>query len=337
VGQWWKGTSRLIDSSLSLTCDEAFETYDLDLIALRATLSDIDKRAPYESLSALMRELPIRYTGGAPDTPLTRLTRRRLLEWTSKFGLLGVLPHACASAVLAPRWAAPRLRFMGPAVIQQDTLTRSGAAWQRRTHHVTPPWPKDEMEVAVGSIVDPEFWPPNIQEPHALMRTSLLGSELERVDLAEAWGPFFPRAADGGRAEDYDYPTPLSARFWEEYAEPLGEFAIAAHFLTETIALAWDTSEPGARAAGIEKLNMALDLTNPCLHLEAGLSPSMSHGSLISALAYMAFRDLAEDGRMVKYCDVCGGLFTTRRHEARHCSVRCRNRGKGRRRIARRK
>ncbi len=331
MGHWWKGTSRLADWSLSIAGDGILETYDLDLMALRETQPEVDKRAPYESLSAVVHELPHRYSGGVPEEPLTKLPRRRLLEWTSKFGLLGILPHACASAVLAPRWAEGRL--FGIAVIQQDILTRCGASWRRQVLQVTPIAPDEEISVVVGDIVPPEFWSPGIEEPHALMRTSLLGSELKRVDLAEAWGPFFPLANADDCARDYDYPTPLSDRFWEEYSEPLNEFMIAAHSLTETIKVAWDTSDPNVSAAGIARLNMALDLTNPCFHHEHGVSPSMSHGSLISALAYMALRDMSEKGRLVKYCKLCGGLFTTRRPEAMYCSERCRNRRRGRRRI----
>ncbi len=332
MGHWWKGTSRLVDWSLSIVGDDAPETYDLDLEPLRAARPDADKRAPYESLSAVAGELPRRYSSGVPEEPLTKLARRRLIEWTTNFGLLGILPHACTNAVLAPRWAAGVL--FGNAVIQQDTLTRSGASWRRRVNQSAPQnVPDDEISVVVGDIVPTQYWSSGIEEPHALMRTSFLGSELERVALAEAWGPFFPHAAESGSAEDYHYPTPLSERFWQEYSEPLSEFAIAAHFLTETIKGAWDTSDPDSSAAGITRLNMALDLTNPYFYTEDGLSPSMAHGSLISALAYMAFRDLAEKGRMVKYCELCGGLFTTRLDAARYCSVRCRNRRKGRKRI----
>lgn len=332
MGHWWKGPARLADWSLSIAGDGVIETYDLDLMAVRESQPLADKRAPYESLSAVVRELPHRYSGGVPEEPLTKMPRRRLIEWTRKFGLLGVLPHTCTSAVLAPRWAEGRL--FGNTVIEQDTLTRSGATWRRRATQVTPHnVPEHEISVVVGDIVPPEFWTPKIEKPHALMRTSLLGGELERVDLAEAWGPYFPLADAGGCAQDYDYPTPLSDRFWEEYSEPLSEFMSAAHSLTETIKVAWDTTDPDLSAAGVARLNMALDLTNPCFHHEDGLSPSMSHGSLISALAYMALRDISEKGRLVKYCKLCGGLFTTRRPEAMYCSERCRNRRRGRRRI----
>lgn len=331
MGHWWKGTSRLVDWSLSIAGGDDLETYDLDLIPLRASLPDVDKRAPYESLSAVVRELPHRFSGGVPEDSLTKRPRGRLLEWTTNFGLLGLLPHACTNAVLAPRWAEG-IPF-GNAVIQQETLTRSGAGWRRRVTQIPPVTPDHEMTVVVGDVVPPEFWVPGIEKPHALMRTSLFGNGLERVGLAEAWGPFFPRAAESGSAENYDYPTPLSEQFWAEYAEPLSEFTSAANSLTETIKVAWDMSDPDVSDAGIARLNMALDLTQPCFHREEELAPSMSHGSLISALAYMALRDMSEKGRMVKYCKLCGGLFTTRRPEAKYCSDRCRNRRKGRKRI----
>ena len=149
-----------------------------------------------------------------------------ILEWCAKYGLLGVLPEQASLIRLPARYEVP------PGMPDSRTLLRTQVVYTK----VNIGWkgvdkisvglesPKLELEPGetAEKYVEPEGLPASL-EASVLTTSALFSEEIIERGLAEGLSMYFPDVADDDRL-NYDYPMPLSDRFWFEYGESLGSF-----------------------------------------------------------------------------------------------------------------
>lgn len=267
-----------------------------------------------------------------------------LLDWISRHGVLGVLPHETLAATLWPRWrrivppsttlAARESRADGrrPLVPSVTTYYRDGGRFhsQRRpfnqTGKIAAVVQRDgranlESEPVNDPMVKVELRAQGWSEPE-VVRLPLVSGQLIAERLGDAWGRYFLRP--GVRANDretWHYPQPLTADFWDAYVEPLGEFLAAARMLRR--ALEELTATPhGYEQAGGKTLSRLLAPMGLDLVLGAdGLRESWRGPSLLSMLAAMAALDTMR--ARVRMCR-CGNVVTNEDPRVEYCSPKCR-------------
>jgi hypothetical protein len=281
-------------------------------------------RAPHISLMELARLLP---------RILTDRDTAAMADWCTRHGLLGILLHRVHSVVLAPAWHTDtqghwagrgrRPTFQWPGVRRYVRSPTGWTASMRSTLrvgrvHKTP----DKVLQSQG-------------KPRALLH-DLHGDNWTEELLSKTWAHFFPDVP-GDQRDVYNYPVPLSREFWEQYAEPVEEFAQAAATFAEALApLAGPpiwlshniSSEQRERLRdGQKRLNALLLPVYTILTVDSDGVPRerwQSH-SLLATCALMARQDLLERRRIIN-CRSCGRVFVTNAHQARYCSQTCRNR-----------
>src|SRR5215831_7766031 len=122
-GIWWRFSAyRLLDGYIRPARGAKLTTYDPWSENLNARSK---KRAPaYVVLLDLVKAFRLRATmeKGVEQSVLTPESRDALLEWCSRNGLLGVLPHAAVRVTLAPRWERASQEGTGTIVrpVQQE-------------------------------------------------------------------------------------------------------------------------------------------------------------------------------------------------------------------------
>ncbi len=145
----------------------------------------------------------------------------------------------------------------------------------------------------------------------------------------------------------HDLPSPAQPEFWNHYAEPLDFFLREAAAFSAALggvrrrdedALAKSVLEPmrqaPARWPGLrhepdaheESLRRLLAFVTPDLVPDASdpdrYRARWSSATLLSTLAFMAYRDLTGGARLTA-CRRCGRLFVARRDDRLYCSPRC--------------
>ena len=149
-----------------------------------------------------------------------------ILKWCAKYGLLGILPEQASLIRLPARYEVP------PGLPDSRTLLRAQVVYVK-THigwkgvdktSIGPKSPVLELEPGetAEKYVEPEGLPASL-EASVLTTSALFSEEIIERGLAEGLSMYFPDVADEDLLS-YDYPMPLSDRFWREYSESLGSF-----------------------------------------------------------------------------------------------------------------
>ena len=143
---------------------------------------------------------------------------------------------------------------------------------------------------------------------------------------------YFPDMADEDLLS-YDYPMPLSDRFWREYSESLGSFrnaVIQFRTMLEKLKNIWPLESAPEEALrnlflGDNQLRAVLS-ARPALGLGVdGFESKWAFSSLLDMFALAAQMNLA-GGKAVRHCKrpKCNRLFMTPVKTKRYCSERCR-------------
>lgn len=256
-----------------------------------------------------------------------------ILNWCSRFGLPGMLPHQIRGITLAPRW---RSVSEGDEIIvpSQRHYVRTHHGWAGRIADVQPrtvvhSFNRPELNgLAVPREVAPDAW-----ERTRVLRQPLRSPEHTSESLRETWWKYFPDVPSD-EAETYAYPIPLSEEFWRLYAEPYAEFLDGMQYLAEAL---WCLQQHHPRDTSIAEDARAV--SRGVFMLETLLAPATITivpkpdgrfaqewicGSLLSAFALMALQDLTESRRVRECAAQCGRLFVSQHPAALYCSDACR-------------
>ena len=179
--------------------------------------------------------------------------------------------------------------------------------------------------------VEPEGLPPSL-EASVLTTSALFSEEIIERGLAEGLSMHFPDVADEDRLS-YDYPMPLSDRFWREYGESLETFRNAVtqfRTMLENLKDIWPLDSAPEEALrnlvlGRNQLH-AIFSARPVLGLGVeGFESKWAFSSLLAMFALTAHMNLV-GGKAVRQCQRlrCRRLFMTPVKTKRYCSERCR-------------
>jgi hypothetical protein len=332
AGRWWR-----------------FSRYELNgwhiIPAMRAKLEEYDpwaeyraaddaatrthpagKRAlqpPYMTLLDMFAELPFQPGGESEASALKPAGRKTVLDWCSRHGLLGVLPHRARLVALAP------------------VATAIDATQVRYARTTDRGWVADETRVQLDRVQRPRRPhvrrpdPPELVSPHVVIEAED-SSEARQEALVTSWSRFFPATPTAER-ETFQYPRPLSPEFWRTYGEPLYDFLDSARLLQRVLRLlayARETEDPEDNPERIaqrelQRLNRIVATVSPALYfVEGNLRQRWSSPSLLASYAMMALLDLS--GNRVRACAECGRLFVTDAYQTRYCSPAHSNRARKR-------
>ena len=306
-GRWWRWTKyQLLEGCLRPAPDAVLRCYDPfgTRPAGRSSAQAGKNSTPYLSLLEMLRSL--KYVDnedfspaeiGMPAGRLTAESEQAILNWCDRYGLLGVLPHRISQMTLNPKDD------------QQRQYIRIGIGWMEIVRDTRNP-----LTTAV--------------RPNATV-LDLRGVVPLVEPLSTTLARFFP-AIPVEEQETYEYPQPLSDRFWKLYAEPLQDFLSAARVLREIL-----TALRFQRSFRLRHVHAALT-GGPPIVISALMAPigvgaqmrrgsvrsiDLVSGSLLASLTLMLLEDLA--GARALQCP-CGRLFMSRAYQARYCSKRCR-------------
>ena len=329
TARWWRFSAyRLVDGYIRPARGAKLTTYDPWSENLNARTK---KRAPaYVVLLDLVKAFRLRATmeKGVEQSALTPESRDALLEWCSRNGLLGVLPHAAVRVTLAPRWERASQEGTGTIVrpVQQEYV-RTSTGWSVVEARRALPLRRELMRLSNprGELA-PEFVSREWPRPSVLMQDS--DGQFSEESLSKTWARYFPTVVASER-ETYRYPQPLSEDFWRLYAEPVEEFiwgVIDFRLALERVASVRSrkpkTQEIGRRFG---KFNALLTSVNPAVEWGgSGLRQRWVATSLLGAYGLMALQDLTEQRQLLP-CEVCRKLFLSGEWQARYCSATCRH------------
>jgi hypothetical protein len=269
-------------------------------------------------------------------------------DWCSRYGLLGVLLTGLQAFTTAARYRPEAAAFWGESARDLPTTRTfelTAGQWRLCDTILSAPW-LGRPTAATGELLDQEVarkafsqepgLPGALPEPGLALRRNYhsFGAVVSwRLQPLDNWAAFFPDL-DPREAATFDYPAPLSEAFGRLYAEPLEVFlhharifAVALRNLKHPLPPvgAAMTAEPDAY---LETLRRLLAFVTPDLRSDPDhperLTAQWSSPSLLSTLAFMAYRDLTGGGR-VGFCrrNACGKVFLARRADQEYCSPRC--------------
>jgi len=318
------------DGCIQPTKKAKLKTYDPWNVYEKARLKKKGLCTPYESLNELIGSLSFQITK-EKLYELSPTSESNLLNWCSQYGLLGILPHRSLMAKFTPRWDTMHPDDSGDELYNvQLNFIRISAGWKYvRTARIMPlrQTPKKRGQLA-----------PTLHKSNQPFEEVVLWQEWEDgqysfAPLEKTWRPFFPRGPSE-KGESWDYPMPLSEKFWKMYAEPVEEFLQGARILKSALAelsclpkkKSKLTNEEIHRSLfGRKLLHSLVDGMCPVLDIindkfqQRWMAPS-----LLGSLAMMALQDLGEQ-RGFLVCRVCNKLFVSKAYQATYCSIRCRN------------
>jgi len=289
---------------------------------------------PYQPLLALVKRIRLEARLDEPGTHLDSESAEALLVWCAQFGLLGVVLQRTDAVFLAPRWEPLNDESLQdePLYPSQIVFRRTNTGWSAPINQgLLGPQVIGEPE-REGELVDFDDLPIDSPFQGAVVH-DLRRKEFELQPISKYWAQYFPDIPLDQR-ETFSYPTPLTEEFWRQYAEPVGEFIIAANALRNALELlthlkpsdeATEKDEHKA-SAGLDRLHALLAPASLALQPmpDGSLRQRWTTPSLLCAFAMMAFQDLAER-RRVRRCDNCGDVYTSPAWQSKFCSVRCRN------------
>jgi hypothetical protein len=287
--------------------------YDLWRDYTEAPLVGWSIEVPYRAaldLARRFRETPPVWAEDGSGLILSEAQATELLAFTSRFGLLGLLPgqasHIAVGKVELDRrvgsWFERRARS---AAAEIDYLDWGDALWSspaKRSHAAA----GNTLELGRSILPDLPSW---------------LATDNEPAEVALE--TFFPELAGAA-----DIPLPGSPAFWATYSEPVFLFI---EFLWSFLASVDVLRGPAHSHSHLERQS-ALDFFEVLASGDhastvidgAGYSDLHRSPGLISAFAAMYLRDW-KSGRRVVYCETCNKVFVTDDSRAKFCSERCRN------------
>ena len=243
----------------------------------------------------------------------------RAVDWSNRFGLLGILRHRVLWVETAARWEPPTAdsgRLLHPS---HSSAVRIGAGWLHRTGWAagTDVWYIHDEPEKQGALV-PDEMRPSGWRPRTIL-TDPEGLTVE-ASLADSWGSFFPGVPRSDR-ETFDYLSLHGEDFWRQYAEPIDDFLQVAHSLRGILN---GLDDPKQRNEWLAlKLDRLVQVMAPTPIFEnAQLQWRWGSPSLIGHLGMMLLVDNSK-GRRPLRCD-CGALFLSAAHQGRYCSESCR-------------
>jgi hypothetical protein len=297
-----------------------------------------------------MRQIEAEVVGYAPSAKGESL----IVEWSNKYGLLGVLPAQAQLIVLPPTYERAEQYFSGfPRRISNRAII------QRRYARVAGSWmvhfePHVDLEAAVtvdeeAAVTKDSDWMPGTEVPEA--KWSALDMEPPRTLLWEWEDLNWKSDERNQRISKFfidsrwtnQYPPPLSEEFWKKYQEPLWAWVRAARVFCKAVefvsqvATARHSGEPAPAQLehnarkGLWVLNSLANSESHYYEFGASaLNQSWSSASLLSAMAEMFFLDILA-GRRALRCSTCQRIFVSNDPRARYCSRKCRNTAQTRR------
>jgi hypothetical protein len=278
----------------------------------------------------------IRADAVSPYTPSKR-GEALVLDWSARYGLLGILPGRAQTIVLPPTYERAE-EYM------PKTYVPSGRCMvQRKYAKVAGTW-LSHMRVSgeMVNVAEVPDWSPGDVIPLAARlpdceTPQTLYWEWEELEWKtskanEVLWNFFSNPPIHGQ-----YPQPLTTEFWATYQEPIWAWMRAAGAFCESMRLVSDYAL--ARYAGkdcddglLERVNNALWILNSLAASESywyefgpvSLKRESGTASLLSVMAEIFFLDVGALRRLLG-CTVCARIFVSKDRNARYCSVRCRN------------
>ena len=332
---WWKFNSYEIrDGYIGPAEGAKLEEYD-PWVEFERSKATTAVKAPYLRLLELGRELPLNdfplRLGSAVfhlspgdllgNVNLSNEQKKQVLDWCSRYGVLGIAPHEFHSITVAARWGTAGY---GVSVLTR-TFDRIGGSWRLSEERRAPD--KPALSHWVGTLV------PESRQPLGSLKPGTISLKLDRFADREGfsmerfgrtWARFFP-SVPPREWETYSYPLPLSEEFWQIYCEPLDtfmEFISLFEFATQNPRNQSDDGQQHSR-------DLCLDwLVAPITRTTARDEDHRIRGRwlcpcLLSVLAEMAVEDAAE-GKYRFACAECGGPVVSSGYQARYCSDQCR-------------
>lgn len=182
----------------------------------------------------------------------------QIVQWTDRYGLLGLLPLLCVEVRQWPRWWEPWNDTKEKGSIMQtsyrvlegpDKQREKWVPWSKIAHESQPVSHERLTESELQRALKHFYW---LKPPGTRLLNPWGQAYVQETSLTTGYAPFFPRLLDhpqehlkrlldasearGGAfwlikdpirensIEQIDYPYPFSDSFWKHYAEPLPLF-----------------------------------------------------------------------------------------------------------------
>jgi hypothetical protein len=258
---------------------------------------------------------------------------RLILQWCSKFGLLGILPTIAIAVRLAPRWGAdPELPHPLPCALR-DEMNRIGGHWWHQVHarESTAYDEIPEADRTQGALIPTNVTAPD-DRPRVVLWDGVLTTKLGFPDLVEeplrpTWHRFFP-AAYRTNPETFQYGPIGSPLFHRQYGEPLWMFQRAMTLFKQSVEILGDRNDIQADVFQAKAfLNLLASATSPLINPDpSSRQQEWLSASLLASFAFMAIQDHTI-GHRVYHCknQPCRQLFISDAPNAQYCSPECRS------------
>lgn len=251
---------------------------------------------------------------------------RAVLEWSRKYGPLGILLHQTMLVRFPPQPVVAEDRSAIEILAERQRIPYVEFSKQLSGRKVTEfrfqgGWHKSEQFLLAhdGENADPSAY--------AVLRIERESREMLVTErIGRAWGPFFPTVPAEER-ESHAYPAPGSTDFAEAYCEPFEEFLQWGRELSTAVALLQLTNNVERWTQGAAALSWLAAAVSPVLRLDSRKRAQLTwrSPSLIGSLALEAMQRMAAS-RRVRMCKdpQCGRLFIPTNARAEYHDNTCR-------------
>ncbi len=261
------------------------------------------------------------FKGGPSFTK--HMERKAILNWCSRFGLLGILPHSALSislpvTITSSTWNIARdgvekehVRMNGKWITRdRDAFTHAemtrlvAEAKGLRTESTRGRCISKSGKHSNGNVT-------------VLFKDEILPGLRGSVPLANLLPRFFPGSEEN---DEFACPRPLTGEFWQIYTERWGDFRLTLLAFLEALGPVPSHLESGNLTAlerFLEPAGVSLGFDSEGRVQEQWVCPS-----LLSSFARMFLQDILEGSRIL-VCDSCGRPVVTSAYQGRYCSQQC--------------